>query len=51
MKNELITTKITPKALRLVRLISALTDEKQYEVLERVLEQEYSIQMEKESDE
>jgi hypothetical protein len=34
---DLITTKITPEALRLLRVIAALTGEKQYEALERIL--------------
>jgi hypothetical protein len=34
---KLITTKITPEALRLLRVIAALTGEKQYEALERIL--------------
>jgi hypothetical protein len=37
---KLITTKITPEALRLIRIIAAMTSEKQYEVLERVLKAE-----------
>jgi ribosomal protein L5 len=36
----LVTTKLTPEALRLVRVIAALTGEKQYEVLERILKVE-----------
>jgi hypothetical protein len=37
---ELITTKISPEALRLLRLIAAMTGEKQYEALERILKTE-----------
>jgi hypothetical protein len=37
---KLITSKITPYALRLLRLIAAATGEKQYAVLERVLRTE-----------
>jgi hypothetical protein len=37
MRKELITTKILPSSLRLLRLIAAVTGEKQYEVMERVL--------------
>jgi hypothetical protein len=33
----LITMKVTPRALKLVRMIAALTDEKHYEVLDRLL--------------
>ncbi|MEI6045528.1 MAG: hypothetical protein WCS37_14360 [Chloroflexota bacterium] len=39
-KLELITTKLTPLALKLVRVIAAMTGEKQYQVLERVLKAE-----------
>lgn len=42
VKEKLITTKITPKALRLLRLIAALTGERQYRALERLLEREYA---------
>jgi hypothetical protein len=37
---KLITTKITSEALRLLRVIAALTGEKQYEALERILNAE-----------
>jgi len=37
---KLITTKMTPEALRLIRIIAAMTGEKQYEVLERILKVE-----------
>ena len=37
---ELITIKATPQALKLLRLIAALTGDKQYEVLERALKAE-----------
>jgi hypothetical protein len=40
MAEELITAKMTPDALRLVRLIAAATGERQYEVFRRVLEKE-----------
>ena len=36
----LITMKVTPRALKLVRMIAALTDEKHYEVLDRLLSKE-----------
>ena len=36
----LITAKITPHALRLIRLVAAATGEKQYEVMARLLEAE-----------
>lgn len=36
-KEKLITTKITPDALRMLRIIAAKMGEKQYEVLRRVL--------------
>ena len=37
MPEPLITTKITPESLRLLRLIAASTGEKQYEVMDRLL--------------
>jgi hypothetical protein len=37
---ELITTKVSNEALRLLRIIAALTGEKQYEALERILKTE-----------
>lgn len=37
---ELITAKISPEALRLLRIIAAMTGEKQYEALERILKAE-----------
>jgi hypothetical protein len=37
MPERLITAKITPAALRLLRLVAAETGEKQYEVLARLL--------------
>jgi hypothetical protein len=37
---KLITTKITPEALKLLRVIAALTGEKQFEALERILKTE-----------
>lgn len=40
MPERLITTKLTPTALRLIRLIAAATGEKQYAALERVLQNE-----------
>jgi hypothetical protein len=40
MPEPLITTKITPSALRLLRLIAASTGEKQYEVMDRLLADE-----------
>jgi hypothetical protein len=40
MTTDFITTKVTPKGLELLREISALTGEKQYRVLERVLAKE-----------
>jgi len=49
MAENLITAKITPKALRLLRLIAALTGEKQYEVLERLLEKEAARLQKKEA--
>jgi hypothetical protein len=36
----LTTMKVTPRALKLVRMIAALTDEKHYEVLDRLLSKE-----------
>ena len=43
MKAELISIKTSPRALKLLRLIAAHTGEKQYEVLERVLQQELAL--------
>jgi hypothetical protein len=40
MKTEFVTHKTTLLALKLSRLIAALTGEKQYQVLERVLKAE-----------
>jgi hypothetical protein len=40
MPERLITTKLTPEALRLIRMIAAATGEKQYEVLDRLLRKE-----------
>jgi hypothetical protein len=40
MKQPLITTKLSQQALKLARLIAALTGEKQYEVIERALKLE-----------
>jgi hypothetical protein len=40
MPEHLITTKITPSALRLLRIIAASTGEKQYEVMDRLLADE-----------
>jgi hypothetical protein len=40
MREQSITTKISPRVLRLLRMIAASTGEKQYEVLSRVLEAE-----------
>ena len=40
MMQRLVTTKVTPLALTLIRLIAAATGEKQFEVLERLLEKE-----------
>ncbi len=37
---ELITSKISPEALRLLRIIAAMTGEKMYEALERILKAE-----------
>lgn len=37
MKTRLVTIKTTPQALKLLRQICALTSQKQYEVLERIL--------------
>lgn len=40
MQEKQITIKTTPKVKRLLRLAAAYTDEKQYQVLERLLELE-----------
>lgn len=40
MKATLVTIKITIKALRLLRIIAAMTGEKQYEVIDRLVESE-----------
>ncbi len=40
MTERLVTTKLTPDALRMIRLIAAATGEKQYEVLRRLLNEE-----------
>lgn len=40
MQKEVITHKITPQGLKLLRQVSAATGEKQYTVLERVLASE-----------
>jgi hypothetical protein len=37
---ELITMKVTPEALKLLRIIAAHTEETQYQVLERLLTKE-----------
>lgn len=42
MKPKRITTKITPGALRLLRLIAAATGERQYGAMERVLQAEWA---------
>lgn len=48
MKQEpLITTKVTMKALRLIRRIAAKTGEKQYRAWERIVEAEYENVAEK----
>jgi hypothetical protein len=39
---DFITAKMTRKSLRLLRQVAAKTDEKQYEVLERLLTKELS---------
>ena len=46
-----ITHKITVKALRLLRVIAAMTGEKQYEVLERLLAAELKRLQEQDDDE
>lgn len=38
---QLTTVKMSPVALRLLRLVAAITGEKQYEVLDRVLGDEF----------
>lgn len=40
MNSAMITIKATKKALQLLRLIAAYTGEKQYAILERLLQQE-----------
>jgi len=40
MSEPLVTTKIAPESLRLLRLIAAFTGEKQYEVMDRLLADE-----------
>jgi hypothetical protein len=40
MPEHMITVKMTKAALRLLRLIAATTDERQYEVLDRLLMEE-----------
>lgn len=40
MKSEQITIKATPKSLSLLRQIAALTGDKQYKILDRLLEHE-----------
>lgn len=46
MKQEtLITTKVTMKALKLIRRIVARTGEKQYRAWERIVEEEYDSVM------
>jgi len=40
IKLILVSTKVTPEALKLLRVIAALTGEKQYAALERVLKAE-----------
>lgn len=44
-----VTMKTTPEALRLVRMVAAMTGEKQYEVLERLLLKEHERLMRKET--
>ena len=43
MNAPMITIKTTKKALQLLRLIAAYTGEKQYAILERLLQQELKI--------
>lgn len=40
MNTKLVTTKITPKALRTLRIVAAMTGERQYRLIERVLQAE-----------
>ncbi len=40
METKLITTKFSTQALKYVRMLAALTGEKQYEIVERVLKVE-----------
>ena len=40
MKQDIVTIKITTKARKQLRQISALTDEKHYEVIDRLLTKE-----------
>lgn len=42
MMTSQITIKTTPKARRLLRMVAAQTGEKQYQVLERLLSDEWS---------
>ena len=43
MKAEQITIKATPKSLSLLRQIAALSNDKQYKILERVLEKDLEL--------
>lgn len=43
MAQELVTIKTSQKAVKLLRIICAMTGEKQYEVLERLLETEKAM--------
>jgi hypothetical protein len=47
MAQEQVTIKTSPKAKNLIRLVSAMSGEKQYELLERLLEDEEKRQMKK----
>lgn len=40
MAEKLVTSKITPESLKMVRMIAAKTGEKQYEVVRRLIEAE-----------
>lgn len=40
MAEHLVTSKITPESLQMVRMVAAKTGEKQYEVVRRLLEAE-----------
>lgn len=41
-KQPIQTTKVTVETLRLLRIVSALTGEKHYQVLERLIREEYA---------